>query len=163
MSLKKRISYTAADKMRIINYALAYSQAEAARKHDVHKSMVSRWVHQYSKIKKAEPQSKRIGAGRKRTSRKKKQRKIQVEDSDESDMDNSTDEEGEFSDGDSEFTLSTVQADLDCPNQAILSNMKDLYLLSFVATEYVKPLPECLQPLNSKTQNSFGVSYMYFN
>ncbi|KAJ3313882.1 hypothetical protein HDV04_001443 [Boothiomyces sp. JEL0838] len=158
MSLKKRISYTAADKLRIIHHALAYSQAEASRKFDVHKSMVSRWVHQYSKIRKAEPESKRIGAGKKCKSRKKKQRKIQDEESDESEIDmelfdNTTDEEGAFNDNESDTTLVSNSSDCADENHAVLSNMKDLYLLSFVATEYVKPLPEYLQPYNSKTEH----------
>ncbi|KAJ3262561.1 hypothetical protein HK103_000090 [Boothiomyces macroporosus] len=168
MSLQKRISYTAADKLRIIHHALAYSQAEASRKFDVHKSMVSRWVHQYSKIRKADPESKRIGAGKKCKSRKKKQRKTQDEESDESEIDmelfdNTTDEEGAFNDNESDTTLASNSSDSADENHAVLSSMKDLYLLSFVATEYVKPLPEYLQPYNPKTEHHIGIPYLCLN
>ncbi|KAJ3276390.1 Centrosomal protein of 78 kDa [Terramyces sp. JEL0728] len=135
MPLKKRISYTAASKMRIISYALCHSQAEASRKYDIHKSMVSRWVHQCNKINKAEPGSKRIGAGKKSVA--KNSRKVKIDES-EIDIDTTDDETGVecgFDDTDSETTLTSARVECDLSKDGTFGEMKDLYLLSCVATE----------------------------
>ena len=60
----KRISYSACDKLKIINFALLTNQTKAAVKFGIHKSMVSRWLKDLRKIKRASPQTRRIGSGR---------------------------------------------------------------------------------------------------
>ncbi|KAI8897575.1 hypothetical protein BC833DRAFT_593191 [Globomyces pollinis-pini] len=60
-----RYAYSAEEKLSIIDYALAHTQAKAAYHHGIHKSMVCRWVKQLGKIKSANPYTKRIGSGRK--------------------------------------------------------------------------------------------------
>jgi transposase-like protein len=58
----KRHSYTAMEKLTIVNYALRYNQASAANKFAVHKSMVSRWMRNYWKIQNALPDIRRISS-----------------------------------------------------------------------------------------------------
>lgn len=68
MSFKKgketiRESFSAADKLVIIDYALQHSQTKASIRYGIHKSMVSRWLKDYVKIKNAPAASKRISDG----------------------------------------------------------------------------------------------------
>lgn len=59
-----RTSYSAAEKLEIIDYALLENQAKAAFKFGIHKSMVSRWIRDFRKIQSADPENRRIGSGR---------------------------------------------------------------------------------------------------
>jgi transposase len=56
-----RESYSASEKLIIIDYALSTSQTRAAFQFGIHKSMVCRWIKNYTKIKHAKPSNKRIG------------------------------------------------------------------------------------------------------
>lgn len=56
----QRFSFSAQAKLQVIDYALQTSQSEASVKFGVHKSMVSRWVKDFDKIKNAPANSKRI-------------------------------------------------------------------------------------------------------
>ena len=64
VSSQNRFSYSAAEKLAIIDYALESSQGAAAYHYGVHKSMISRWMRNLSKIQKADPKTRRIGSGR---------------------------------------------------------------------------------------------------
>jgi transposase-like protein len=63
VNASRRHSYTASEKIIIVDYALKHTQAMASNKYGIHKSMVSRWVRDYRKIHNALPGTKRIGSG----------------------------------------------------------------------------------------------------
>ncbi|KAI8927161.1 hypothetical protein BC831DRAFT_549357 [Entophlyctis helioformis] len=64
VSASTRDSYSAAEKLDIIDYALKTSQGKAAHHYGVHKSMISRWMRNLTKIRAADPATRRIGSGR---------------------------------------------------------------------------------------------------
>ena len=55
-----RASYTTQEKLNVIEYAKSTSQADAARKFNINKSQISRWVNNSSIIKKAPSGNRRI-------------------------------------------------------------------------------------------------------
>jgi transposase-like protein len=59
----KRKSYPASFKLMVIAYAERTSQACAADEYDLHKSMISRWVKDKSRIFNAKDNTRRIGSG----------------------------------------------------------------------------------------------------
>ncbi|KAJ3301667.1 hypothetical protein HDV03_000508 [Kappamyces sp. JEL0829] len=70
MTKGHRFSYNAKEKLDIIAFALANTQAEASLRYGVHKSMVSRWVRDHHKIQAADKSSRRISYRRPATARR---------------------------------------------------------------------------------------------
>jgi len=61
----QRSSYSASEKLKILQYAKLHGQRAAARNFTIDHSMISRWVKQEEKLKSARRKNRRVGSGRK--------------------------------------------------------------------------------------------------
>ncbi|CAI2163975.1 15028_t:CDS:2, partial [Funneliformis geosporum] len=61
----QRSSYSASEKLEILQYAKDHGQRAAARNFTIDHSMISRWEKQEEKLRSAKGKNRRVGAGRK--------------------------------------------------------------------------------------------------
>ena len=61
----QRSSYSASEKLQILQYAKNHGQRAAAQNFTIDHSMISRWEKQEETLKSAKGKNRRVGAGRK--------------------------------------------------------------------------------------------------
>lgn len=65
MPKRQRCSYTAQEKLTIIQYAKNNSIRAAAQKYNIDHSQISRWCQKEEELASAQGKNKRVGAGKK--------------------------------------------------------------------------------------------------